>query len=357
MPHPFFDAIEFPWHLDEAKAFRKSLSTAFKAPARIDLLYSDCGPGLPPLFLGHGAELVWKEAIDNLAQAGLIRKLVDNLLTLPNTDVVEKARQIAAAVSVLESTVLGSASGPRFLDRKQLRAVAEEMGEPSNPIKVLVVRGEGNSGRTWTRWLIESIARERNEMALYYCEGLVGDVASLIDDLFDRFDAAALRPAGSPGVDSWYKTVCSKLALAATKAKTCCWLVVDNLDDGSDGSPRMDPQIRRFLEQFAFAMVTPAFRERFRLVLIAYPGGPTPTTWQSEHFRVEETAIADIKTPHVITHLDEWAGRKGRVLPADERTGIATRVIANADAAPPGERLLVLKQKLDEEIDKLGGVA
>jgi hypothetical protein len=75
MSTEFVDDGQFPWHLPDANAFHKAISSVITEPARIDLLYQSSGRGLKQLDLSGSAPDVWQRALTKLAAASLLRSL------------------------------------------------------------------------------------------------------------------------------------------------------------------------------------------------------------------------------------------------------------------------------------------
>ncbi len=356
MAHPFFEGTAFPWHLGEAGALRDALSESISLPQRIGQVYSQCGPGLPPLTPNLPSDVAWTEVLNNLGRAGLVRRLCLMLEGSGFPAVVAAIQRVRAAVDVVERTVLDDQGGLPFLDRKPLRALLEQTARDANALKVIVVRGEPGSGRTWTRHLVESVARSRKELPVYCSRGNTFGLDVLVTDLFDLLGAPELAPPNTTTTAAGYHAVCMKLVAAARRTQTRCWLTIDDLDADEHGTPLMDTTIREFFEQFAVDMMNPAVREWFRLVLLAYPAkSPPPTRWAAEHFRMDDTRPDAVEQGDVTAHLEVWAACQGRVLPAEEREQIALRVWQEAQAAAASARLRTLHLAIQSELAKLGG--
>ncbi len=354
MAHPLFDAKSYPWHIAEAKALHDILSVTIQMGSRIQQAYEQCGPGLQFINAGNAPDVVWREVLNNLVSVGRLRVLCDNLLDSMFPKVKEIIYTIKGMKDVVERTILNQ-EGLLFLDRKDFRAYLEMAAGDENMLKIIVVRGAARSGRSWTRHLVESVARARGEAVLYFCRDNLSDLDTLVSDLFEYFEAD--KPASLSSDAANYGNICTKLANAARQSKKRCWLTVDDLDSDSSGNPLIDVAIRDFFEQFARVMISPHLREWFRLVLLAYPAQrPMPSRWAKEHFRVDETRSDAIGETHVFEHLEAWAASKGRALAVEERVAIGRRIISAADQARADERLTSLRDALEGEIAKLGGV-
>ena len=83
MPHPFFDAPQYPWHLPAALDLHQALWRTVTLPNRIERLYNNCGPGLYPLNTQGPSDVIWQQALDALSSAGKLRVFCEQLINDP----------------------------------------------------------------------------------------------------------------------------------------------------------------------------------------------------------------------------------------------------------------------------------
>jgi V8-like Glu-specific endopeptidase len=76
--HPFFDALRFPWHRDDAQKLHQvlvALTPDLGAPGWINQRYRQCGEDLPGLTLPNPPDQIWTEALNNLTPRNGLDKL------------------------------------------------------------------------------------------------------------------------------------------------------------------------------------------------------------------------------------------------------------------------------------------
>lgn len=353
MPHPIFDAASYPGHLPEAKALLEALYQTIGDPNRIRRFYEDCKAGLPPLTLAAPADNLWREALNNLVHARALQKLCDALLASTYQSLHGIVRKVLEMKDVVDQLILED--DVLFWDREGLRRHVAQVCKDTNPMKVVVVRGPRRSGRTWSRYLFEQVARAQNDRAIYVCEGLVATVDDVIKALFDKLQAPDLLPPKDTSTDAWYRAVCSKLVIAAARNNTRWWIAVDDLGPGEGGAPLLDAEIRRFFEHFAFEMVDPELRRWFRLMLIGYPEGAVPTRWKREQWREDRPDTSAPTQDHLIAMLRARSGASGLGIHEDTARAVADKVLAIGAAASPDEKLFAIHDALDAELAAFGG--
>ncbi|MDG6103226.1 hypothetical protein Daura_17110 [Dactylosporangium aurantiacum] len=340
MTHPFFDGAAYPWHRSEGRAFHKLLYQRFDKQADIELVYKQVSADLPPLPTGAPAH-VWQEALDRCAKLGLLRTLHQQLLD--NGDfgrherslaVLEAVRQSRAAVDL---AVLPGVPGLVMLDRAQLRRYIRRLAPAGNPLKVLVVRGEPQSGKSHGRHLFESAARDAGAKSVYLCDGLVATVDDVLVELFGAYSATAEIPPAESTEHGWYKAACGKLRAIAERNGCALWIAVDDLGVAEDGAPLLDPQIRAFFEQFALHLVSGVYKDWFRLMLIDYPEGAVPSRWHRDLWAEDRTARADITVEHVVELLTTWSAQRGRTAVEESVADVAAGILGTVDG-PDGAR-------------------
>jgi hypothetical protein len=351
MTHPILRPGPYPFWRDEATLLWRRLFERFADQQVIARLYASCAENLRPLNLGQGPDLVWQQALEELARADLLTRLIEvvraegalGVLAEP-IDRVETAQPLVK-VRIISSNLL-------VLDRKPLEDRLGELGEDTNPAKVVLVRGQPKSGKTHGRYLFERAARDQGADALYLSFGMgVATVEDAVLWLFSSLEADDAVPAGDSTDTAWYGTVSRALLRRVRERGRPAWIAVDDLGPGPDGSPLMDDKIRKFFELLAVQLLNPAFRPWLRLMLIHYPDRPPPTGWQQELWcedRPDETSIGH---EDVVALIRSWAsGRRGTGLPDDHVQDAAAQVlaaVATAAAEPhPQPRLQLLHTAL-----------
>jgi hypothetical protein len=352
MAHPLFDDPRFRMDIQEGLHLYEQLCLHYPSAQDIRIVYARCSSNLPPL-RDDSPHRMWAEALSNIARELRLRRLCEYLLTRTMPKLVEAVHRILGMRDFVERTVLGADDLP-FLDRKELRGYLEAVARESSPLKVIVVRGERFSGRTWTRHLVESVAEARKELVAYYGRGNLFDLDTLVSDLFATFKVD--RPPQFTTSAAGYNNLCTKLAAAARDSNARCWLIVDDLDADQNRNSHIDSAILAFFDQFVAAMANPMVRSWFRLVLIAYPAEqPTPTRWEAEHFRIDEPSIDTPDRNHVLEHLEAWAASRGRALLTEEREAMGHRIMQAVDGATRHDRLSTLRKTIAIETARLEG--
>lgn len=354
MPHPFFDAPTYPWHLAAAQALHRALYQGQPTYARIVLAYQACGPNLPPLNQ-TSADIVWKDALDVLASAQLLRKLCEVILASPELRAAhDRVREVESLPDPLQEPLL--AQDIVFVDRKRLRSELTKVSATNSPHRVLLVRGPSGSGKTWSQNLVADLTTALGCTCVYVFAGVVSTVEEVVEQLFTALGDGGAVPPQLETEDAWFRKVCVKLQDLAQRKSTTVWVVADDIGEYPDG-PRLDPRIRRFFDQFALAMANPAFARWFRLVLLDYPDGKVPTRWRS--FWVEDRpAIEDVTEEPVKEFLLGWARRNKKQLEAEKATAFAAEILQKASIepdpqAPPRPRLQRINDELSTVLQRL----
>jgi hypothetical protein len=352
MAHPFFNATKYPLHRPEAVALFDALSDAINNSAAIVIIYEKCGADLPPLFTGQAHPLIWKEALQNLTSHGVLKKLLDQIQArFPHSEDMQKVvrdvenAQTAEEVKIISDDVL-------VLDRSELRHRLKELVPDTNPVKVLLVRGGPQSGKSHGRYIFEQFAVDQGSPSVYLYPEIVVTVQDLIQQLFSALQASEEIPEAFTTDEAWYQKACVTLMEVAAKKKQRLWIAVDDLGPAPDGVPLMDAEIRKFCETFALNMLNPIFRNSFRLMLIHYPEGK-PAKWKHDFFRETRTSDTDVEQSHVVELLKMWSLVKDRKIVEEELNNLATDVLAKAEAPiPAGEETKPRLQRIHEELKK-----
>jgi hypothetical protein len=340
MTHPFFDADEYPWHRDDARQLWRLLYQQFDRPAAIELVYRRIAADLPPLTPGR-PDHVWQEVLNHCVKLRLLeillRQLLDNRDFGQNQQAVAVLDAVLRPRAVVDRSVLPGVPGLILLDRNELRAYIRRLTPIGNPLKVLLVRGEPQSGKSHGRHLFEAAARDVGAKSVYLCDGLVTTVEDVFAELFGAFSATADIPLPESTEHGWYKAVCGRLRSVAERNGRALWIAVDDLGVTEDGAPLLDPQIRAFFEQFALHLVSGVYKEWFRLMLIDYPDGEVPTRWRHDLWAEDRTTRAGITVEHVVEVLTNWSLRHGRVVVEETVADVAAAMLTTVDG-PNGER-------------------
>lgn len=361
MSHPFFDSSSYPWHLPEARRLRTLLFQIIPAIPRIDMLYRSAAPNLPPIALAAAPDVVWKDALDELARNRALRGLCDVLLqTSEAQNNADFRGAIQAVIDAKEAVVAGIVDDLFILDRVSLRDQKLTLLESdASAVKVLLVRGGPGSGKSYTHHLFERRAQAQGALVVYVDRDLIATVDELILQLFSALESSDKIPPRPTTDDAWYRAVCIKLAEVAAIKRRQLWLAVDDLGPAPDGAPLLDPEVRRFCDQLALTMKNPVFRQWFRLMLIHYPDGPVPTRWEQGTWVEERTSEADIQQTHVLDQIRAWLTANGRSALEEELKKLADDVIAAADAPPAADdarpRLRRLRDALSATLTALAG--
>ena len=189
MEHPFFGQLRYPWHRQEADLFHEMLVEVVQNPAQIDLFYKKCADRLPPLALGAPL-LMWKEALENLATHGALRKLCDLAIAQykQNDRVQNVIRAVVDAKPAIDVTIISH--DVLVLDRVNLREQLALLEPDATPLKVLLVRGEPGSGKSHGRYLFERAALDRDAQAIYVNQDIVVTVDDVVRQLFSALEAS-----------------------------------------------------------------------------------------------------------------------------------------------------------------------
>lgn len=363
MAHPFFDALTYPLDRPDARRLRTVLTQAISVPQRVNSLYNECLGGLPPLaLLGNPVDVIWTEALGNLTAHHVLKVLLDKIAadaTLQAPEIQQAVRDVinaepaASQQQIISETVL-------VLDRVALRGKLAKLESDTELVKVILVRGDPDSGKSHGRYLFHHVANTRGALFVYLRDGMVFTVNDVVKRLFSTLEASDKIPPRDAPPEAWYITICADLLEATKSKKRPLWIAMDSLGLGPDGAPLLDKQIRDFFEQFALNMMDPAFAEWFRLMLIHYPDGPEPAQWEADFWTADRTSATDIKEEHVIDLLQKWLDAHDRKMHEDEVAELAKEVIAKGDApdepgVPPLPRLRRIHNAMMELIATLGG--
>lgn len=341
MTHPYARAGAYPWHRPEAAHLHHVLCRDLPAWNDADLLIKRTAPGALPLPESKGADTIWKIVLEQVALAGALLDLCRILVGMQAR--VQRVADAAQAVLDLRSLVerrVGQ-DGRIVFGREPFRELLERLAmqqDDVDAIKVLLVRGEADSGKSWSRYLFERSAAEHGAEVTYIREGMVASVQDVIDRLFGILRASHLKPPLTTTPEAWYLQVSYALVEAASRFERPLWIAMDDLGTRDDGlTPLIDTQIRDFFDIFGLQLVDPAAYKWFRLLLLHYPDTRVPTRWGRELWQMEQLRVADVGEEDVIAVVEERLADHDLELPATEVRELARQIIAHADAQLPPE--------------------
>jgi hypothetical protein len=99
MTNPFFDADNYPWARPEAVRLYNALVGGVPDPVEIDLLYKQSADKLPGLNLYQALAHICKEALENLASHGALRRFCELCLEHRAVAIREAAAAMLAAAA------------------------------------------------------------------------------------------------------------------------------------------------------------------------------------------------------------------------------------------------------------------
>ena len=349
--HPFFGSSTYPWARTEADGLYHALYQAIAESAEIERRFKAAAPGALPLNYDQGPAAIWRDALNALARAGGLETLCTQLLASGDIARIHpKVQAVIDAKSVTEQVIF--TPDCIFVNRRSLREQLRKLSFRSTTPSVLLVRGRPHSGNSWTEKLVTAAANDTGAKPTYLFEGSVAGVEDVIASLFAVMGKAEHVEPRHTTEQGWYRAVCRKLMSFAQANNRVYWIIADDLGIYEDG-PRLDPEVRRFFDQFALMMADPAMAEWFRLVLIDYPAGAVPTKWK-HYVWVEDTPDAGhVDRAAVAEFLTEWAKANGKQLPMGDAERLAEGALQVADSVEASERLLTLHNELGKVVGSL----
>jgi hypothetical protein len=361
MAHPIFDRSSYAWDRQEAKDLFDVVVASIPQQAEIAQLYAQAGGDPGVLDTGQAPHPLWTDALNRLAEQEKLRRLCEEVLPgiqrLKGAERFQAAlKAVAEAVPAVERKII---AGVPVLDRQPLRQLVEQLKSDA-ALRVLLVRGNPKTGKTWGRHLFIAGARDQGAEAVYLFAPMVATVDDVVQELFGVLGAGDQVPARDTTAPAWYASVCRKLGSVAIEKRKLVWIAVDDLGAAAeDGAPLLDPEIAKFCAQLVFHMANPAFGKWFRLMLIHYPDGPVPTRWLQETWREDRPTGAEGEQQDIVEYLRDWAAEQdGRAFLAGEAEALAAQVIQQVDSPKPEEagvpRLQRLHDKLAETLRARG---
>lgn len=334
MAHPFFDVISYPWHRADAVKFYTDLYRSEPNSDRIDLIYKRCAVDLPPLPLEKPPDGIWKAALQQLTSARKLREFCR---------IAKAESSFAAIVTTIDSVISATDALTQFvlrterkeitpfLNRRTLRSGLEQMVPADSSAGVIIVRGDPETGRSWTKYLVTSVASELGEgPPLYLYDGNVTSVGTALRHIFNALEKPKAIPKQNSSPNAWYADCFFEMqVIAGERAKAGrkrLWIVIDDLGETQYG-PKLDPEIKGFFEQFALQMANGAFSQYFRLVLIEYPRGPVPTKWKRGSWLEDDTRESPPKTEDLADFLRQWGDDHNKAIGEDDAERLSKDIL------------------------------
>jgi hypothetical protein len=356
-----------------------TLIDAYRVREDVEILADTVGiaPGTFPF--GSDMRNVWKALIDEMAAQNKLRLLIERAQAekeAPNYQAVfmevldRHNNPIAHAVNEQtfeEDSIL-------LLDRKPLRDRLALLEPDAKRAKTLLLRGERKSGKSYGRFLFDSLAKERGAISIYLDGVMTATVEEVIFYIFTTLGASnEIPPNNLTSRDAYYRVVWLKIKEILIRNNKTLWIAMDELGLDQSGGPLIDSQIKLFFDQFVPFTKSPDFAERFRLMLIDYPDEPTPTKapakWERDYWIEDRISRADVDLASVTTFLKGWVAARGKTWVDAEMDQLVGEIIALGDAAeaqaaaavvdetalPPPTRLEVIHDALLAKIEHLKG--
>jgi hypothetical protein len=303
MGNLIFDSTQFRRDLSEVRDFEKEVCQRFDVKEAGEIAGAaqlDVGrfnPNWPPT-------TYWAEVFERAAKTGSLEQLVKSIeqaleqepkdRTLRNA--IKRVREVDKIGGSLFPMRMLLAGERPFLGRTKLRGMLPELQNWDSAASILVVRGEPDSGRTETQFLISD---NNADVIAYVPEDL--PLASALRHIWKVAGASgeAPKPGSEPlttesamFIDFWTDV---KVALDTNGKRL--WMLFDDLDKGAG---RVD--VRALAEVLAIRLKDVTFQRRIRLVLLGYPAPQLPAKVTGAFVRNDTTETLD--ETHVRAFLD-----------------------------------------------------
>jgi hypothetical protein len=352
MSHPFFEANQFPAQREDARTLFDLLVVIFSNPGEIRMLYQRSGGDVGILTPGLAPRLLWTEALNLLAAGRTLEQFCDEVKRVQR--VQRNAELLAAVDAVMNAKPLVDQQvvrGKRLvLDRAELRNKLRALASETAPLRVVLVRGGEDTGKSWGRHVFLGAAVDRGAVGVYLSANQSPTLDSVTGALFAPFGATdKIPPRGLTTGTAWYDAVCTALSEVTGSRGQQLWAAIDDI-------ALIDPEIGKFCDQFVAKMENPAFSEWFRLMLIHYPPDRSPTTWQDDVWDEDTTSEDDVQLDEVRAFLKTWAADRGYTFLDADIDELARVAIEAADTPPPqqnGETAPRLKRLHDHLVKTL----
>lgn len=339
MPHPFFDAKDFPFNRPEAKKLLEVLVNTYSKVQEIEAVVQDLignrqwvlvNSGQPPYF-------VWRASLPVLHRNQAIRPLCDLLLGLDgiHASYVEDVKAVLNATFITQAKTVIS-DRLFLLDRIHVHAKLALLADEQALEKVLLIRGGKSSGKSHCRYLMQRRAEEAGADFIYIPAGKVTNARETIDQLYSHFNKMNEVPPMDESLTAWYKKVCLRLKeIAATQPdeiRKPLWIAMDDLGFDEQLRPILPDDVRLFFNQFALNMDTKGYSQWFRLMLINYPD-EIPAEWPDSFWTDIDQPIAedDIQASDVVECLQAWATSQNRAINSTDLAAVSTNLIQLVD--------------------------
>ncbi|MEU0622410.1 effector-associated domain EAD1-containing protein [Streptomyces rubiginosohelvolus] len=223
---------------------------------------------------------VWPQVLEKAARRGKLRRLVELAAQDPNTHAWPVFRYLAAegpGVPEVDPCSAHLISGQQraFINRRTLRALLQEMlsGQGS---RVLAVRGDQHTGRTYTWYLIQHVLAGsdidycRIQMGKYLAPVAVTDIANNLSEQFRKWNVSVDRYTSE---DSQALSLVNQIKGLMReerrngRAPGGHWLVFDDSE-----SVRFTEPALRAVAELVTAVVEEEMADQLRIVLLAYDG-------------------------------------------------------------------------------------
>jgi hypothetical protein len=362
--HPFGGGIPYPWDRAEAQALFDALSRDVTDPGEIDQAARTFAPQAARLNLQLAVAELWRTTLLDISLADQLVQFCTRLAEDESRLLLSRAARAVLDARPAVERRLGR-NGRLVVDREELRAYLSELALEDSPVKVVLVRGRPHTGKSWSRHLFEQAARDRGAKPVYLRAGMVATVKQVLIKIYSELGAAQRLPDVDTTLAAGYQDICLLLPGVAEQAGRPMWIAMDDLGPDADGQPQLDPEIRKFFDQFALTLEDPSASRWFRLLLIHYPDGQeVPARWGDDVWKEDRTRPEVVTEAHVAEVLLEWGAERDQRQHEDEIVAVSQQVISRADAALAPEdprsqhpRLRRIHDELQAELDRLGGAS
>jgi hypothetical protein len=344
--HPFFNSNRFLMGRKDGAELLAQLLSVFRSSGEIRILFEQAGGDLTVLPDGLAPAELWPRVLNELARRrgleAFCTQLQANANVKKNDELMAAVDAVIAAKPLLERQMVSDHA--LVLDRVELRSKMRLLADDESQLRVVLVRGDDDSGKSWGRHVFESASKDRDAVMVYVSGNQAPTLEIVIELLFAAVKATERIPDKLTTPAAWYASVCTRLSDVTGRAEKQLWIAIDDL-------ALIDTEICAFCDQFVAMMENPAFATWFRLMLIDYPSDMRPTTWQNGVWDEDHTSMNDVQLDDVTSFFRNWADEAGYKLRDQGAEALAKDAIAKADAPdapdrPPRARLQRLHDHL-----------
>lgn len=336
--HPILDSVKYKWAEPKAAELYKLLKKAFPDGQKkeADTYYQMAGTDLPELNRNQQNADFWKDLLENLTANGCLRKFCELLIDRGRPpQLIVLLKEVFEMQSVTQLKVIDNAA---VFDRANFRNKLSALADPTGNIRVLIVRGEKQSGKSHGKLLFLSIAKANNGVPVLLKKGQVNVLEDVVRELFIRVGGLTDRATQyldvlnkSPDTtdEAMLKRLCDEFLSRVMEKGSNLWIAMDNL--GKEGDAYLLPEeIRSFFDQLVLKMSSGSYLDNLRIMLIDYPTGHTPPC--DEYMWEEDTTSHnDVDVTHVIEVIEHWCFIKKRQVPKDDIIAKAKSIISEAE--------------------------